>query len=411
MTNPQSATSPHVDSTSSNGGSSSSLAQPLARASELGRRVGTVHEPNWERSISTLLAAWVRRGMAPGAAAAIAQWDGRVWRCGIGSAGRYDPFGPDEVEHDTWYDLASITKSVTALAVARAVEEGLMTWDEPLSSILPNLSGTPGGHASLLHHLSHRAGLIAHCFVDERRDAGLTFIANGVRPQLAPAGQWGYEPIYSDLGYLLIGEALERATGAALDVWMNEQLGPVLGHRILSSRQLVEHGTGIERVAPTEVSPERGGLIRGQPHDENAWSWGETNTCGHAGLFGTAGGVLEFGKLLLDLVHGRSRALSSTSLSRLLEVRGDGTLRAGFDGKSLDGPSSVGSALGPRTFGHLGFTGTSYWCDPDTQTVVVLLTNRVCPTRTNAQIRLARPTLHEALARLARSVIGRPELR
>lgn len=386
MTNLQSATSPHVDASSSNGGSSS------------------LHEPAWERSISTLLASWVRRGVAPGATAAIAQWDGDVWRCGVGRAGKYDPFGPDEVTNDTWYDLASITKSVTALAVARAVERGLMAWDQPLSSYLPDLADTPGGSASLVHHLSHRAGLVAHRLIGERSDAGLAFTANSVRPQLARPGAWGHEPVYSDLGYLLVGEALEVATRCPLDVWVSEQWEPTWGRGILSSRQLVQHGVSIERIAPTESIAERGGLVRGHVHDENAWSWGETSTCGHAGLFGTASGVLELGKLVLDLVHGRSQWLSPTSLDRLLAVRADGSLRAGFDGKSLDGPSTVGSAFGPRTFGHLGFTGTSYWCDPDTQTVVVLLTNRVCPTRTNTRIRIARPALHDALARLARSV-------
>lgn len=400
MTNLQSATSPHVDSSSPNGGLPSSLPHP---SFALGRRAGSVYEARWERSISTLLTPWVRRGTAPGATAAIAQWDGDVWRCGVGHAGKYDPFGLDEVTNDTWYDLASITKSMTALAVTCAVEVGSMAWDQPLSRYLPAVADTPGGCASLLQHLSHRAGLVAHRLVGARCDAGLALMANSVRPRLAEPSEWGHEPLYSDLGYLLVGEALERTMARSLDVWLSEQLGPILGHGILSSRQLVQHGVAIEQIAPTEFSPERGGLIRGQVHDENAWSWGETSACGQAGLFGTANGVLELGKLLLDLVHHRSRALNPTSLARLLAVRPDGTLRAGFDGKTLDSPSSVGNALGPRTFGHLGFTGTSYWCDPDTQTVVVLLTNRVCPTRTNTQIRLARPALHDALARLARS--------
>jgi CubicO group peptidase (beta-lactamase class C family) len=108
-------------------------------------------------------------------------------------------------------------------------------------------------------------------------------------------------------------------------------------------------------------------------------------------LFGTIGAVLRFGAFVLEHLE---------DLEWLVRPREGGTLRAGFDGKSSEG-SSAGSVLGPRSFGHLGFTGTSLWIDPDARIAVALLTNRVCPTRDNVKIREARPRVHDALAQLA----------
>jgi CubicO group peptidase (beta-lactamase class C family) len=106
--------------------------------------------------------------------------------------------------------------------------------------------------------------------------------------------------------------------------------------------------------------------------------------------------VARFGALMLDQLGSRRRVLSPATAARLLDERQDGTLRAGFDGKAEVG-SSVGTRMGERTFGHLGFTGTSLWCDPEGGVVVALLTNRVSPTRENLRIRAARPTVHDAL--------------
>jgi CubicO group peptidase (beta-lactamase class C family) len=157
------------------------------------------------------------------------------------------------------------------------------------------------------------------------------------------------------------------------------------------------HSDFAERCLPTETVPFRNGVVRGVVHDENAWALSGHALSGHAGLFGTALGVAHFGRALLDVFHGRSEAwLDARSLTPLLKERAGGTLRAGFDGKSAD-QSSAGSRAGMRSFGHLGFTGTSLWCDPDADRALVLLTNRVCPTRNNPRIRAARPVVNDAL--------------
>ena len=117
---------------------------------------------------------------------------------------------------------------------------------------------------------------------------------------------------------------------------------------------------------------------------------------GHAGLFGTARGVAVFGRAMLDSISGRSNFLSPAALDTALRERPGGSFRLGWDTKAEEG-SSAGKRIGPRSFGHFGFTGTSIWCDPDTDVVIVLLTNRVHPSRANEKIKGFRPAFHDGV--------------
>jgi CubicO group peptidase (beta-lactamase class C family) len=305
------------------------------------------------------------------------------------------------------FDLASVTKPFAALAVARLVQRGRLGFDTPLGELLAEARGTPTGNASLLLLLSHRAGLQAHRTLFAPLLAGLPFeraaaiaeVVHGRRPECAdetPPG--GHPPVYSDLGYALVGLAIERLEGLPFDQVVAREVCTPLALEVGSSRLLRSRfGDFAERSMPTETVPFRNGELRGVVHDENAWALSGHAASGHAGLFGTARGVAQFGVALLDVLQGRSQAwLETRCLLPLLEPRPGGTLRAGFDGKSAD-QSSAGSLAGPRSFGHLGFTGTSLWCDPDADRVLVLLSNRVCPTRNNPRIRAARPVVNDAL--------------
>jgi CubicO group peptidase (beta-lactamase class C family) len=206
--------------------------------------------------------------------------------------------------------------------------------------------------------------------------------------------------VYSDLGFALVGLAVERLEGLPLDEIVEREVCTPLSLEVGSARLLLRRQIGFAaRCMATETVPFRGGEVRGVVHDENAWALSGHGLSGHAGLFGTASSLARFGSALLDARLDRSRAwLDAASLAPLLEERPGGTLRAGFDGKSAD-QSSAGALAGPRSFGHLGFTGTSLWCDPDAERVLVLLTNRVCPTRNNSSIRAARPAVNDALSR------------
>lgn len=263
-----------------------------------------------------------------------------------------------------FFDLASLTKPVLALAVLRS---GLDPKTK-IGTLVPEASALD---ATVEELLAHRAGLQAHTFLEPG-----TALASA-----AAATKADREPLYSDLGYILAGAALARFTKAPdAGKAMHDLVIAPLGLQIGTLRELdiEEH-----QCAPTEV--------RGRVHDENAWALTGLGGSGHAGLFGTVKGVADFVHWLL--VH-------RDELDWLVVPRPGGTLRAGFDGKSAEG-SSAGNVLGPKSFGHLGFTGTSFWIDPEQAIGVVLLTNRVFPTRANESIRQARPFAHDALARIA----------
>lgn len=344
----------------------------------------------------------VGEGVAPMAAAGFARRANGRWTEGTGGS------------TDVIFDLASVTKPVVAVAFAAS---GLDR-ETPLAKWVPETSGTHAGGLPVELLFAHRAGLAAHGKLwtpllespprPIDRTAALREAASMVRDDAREAP---FAPVYSDLGYALAGEALVRSIGGP-GVRTDEVLeavivGPLGLHGELGSARslcLLAPDTPV-LVAPTEVVPWRddsGAPLRGVVHDENAWALAPDGVQGHAGLFGNIHSVLRFGEAVLDALRGRTSPLSprGESLEWLVREREGGTLRAGFDGKSGEG-SSAGTILGPRTFGHLGFTGTSVWIDPDAEVVVALLTNRVCPTRDNVKIRAARPSAHDELARAA----------
>jgi len=353
-------------------------------------------------ALLTLAARVVAEGVAPVVAVGFASRRTGRWELSAGGA------------TEALFDLASVTKPMTALAAARS---GLPRETE-LGVLLEEARGTPCEHASLELLLAHRAGLEAHVPLYRElvhggtfdRDAALREALTARRAECpGPIPAAGFPPLYSDMGYLLVGEALRRHFrvadfGEVLARAVIEPLG--LARELGSVRALREAAPdACSRMIATEVVSWRGGLVDGEVHDENAFAWAGEGACGHAGAFGTAAGVLRFGCGALDAIARGEGPLAATgSLEWLVAPREGGALRAGFDGKSEGGTSSAGVRSGPRTFGHLGFTGTSLWIDPDADAVTVLLTNRVHPTRDNLAIRAARPWVHDALFALAAGV-------
>ncbi|MGH7285361.1 MAG: serine hydrolase domain-containing protein [Polyangiaceae bacterium] len=298
---------------------------------------------------------------------------------------------------ETIFDLASLTKPMTAVAVARSS----LSRHEKLGDVLPETKGTASDDATIELLLSHRAGLEPHVKLWLRENMQNTSIlreaADARRADAkGPYPEEGFAPVYSDLGYLLAGAALARRVnavdaGAAIDDLVVVPLG--LEKDLGTARDFEARGIDvIARSAPTEDAPWRGGMVQGRVHDENAWAITKEGGSGHAGMFGTIAGVLAFGLHVLE---------NANAYDWLVRARPGGSLRAGFDGKS-DAGSSAGTVCGPRTFGHLGFTGTSLWIDPESEIVVALLTNRVHPSRENTAIREARPEAHDALFRAAK---------
>jgi CubicO group peptidase (beta-lactamase class C family) len=337
----------------------------------------------------------VARGVAPAAASGWAKRrSDAVWVREVGGTAR------------VYFDLASVTKPMLAVAV---LVSGL-DLTTPLGALVAEARGTPSERVPLELFLAHRAGLEGHRALYEPATRGVKVDYAGALRDAASSRRAGcagapplegFPPEYSDMGYLLAGEALARHVrasdaGDAIRALVLEPLG--IAQQIGTARQLEADGVRIvERAAPTELAPWRGGLVMGRVHDENAWVLSGDGGSGHAGMFGTIDGVLTFATAVLDAHDGLPTPLGAKlDVARLTRERPGGTLRAGFDGKSVEG-SSAGERLGPRSFGHLGFTGTSVWIDPDAKIVVSLLTNRVSPTRENTAIRAARPEAHDAL--------------
>lgn len=300
-----------------------------------------------------------------------------------------------------FFDLASLTKPMLAIAVARS---GLSK-DVRIGELVEETRGCETADATLEQLLSHRAGLEAHVALYEPLLRGRAVVKEEALRRAARARRTGDASVYSDLGYILAGEALARHLGVRDAGEAIERLvvAPLSAEDALgTARALRSRTSDFEaRVVPTEVVAFRGGEVRGVVHDENAFALTGDGGSGHAGMFGTLEGLLAFACAADDAVERGAGPLASGDLRWLTAQRPNGSHRAGFDGKSGEG-SSAGTIAGPRTYGHLGFTGTSFWIDPDAAAVVALLTNRVYPSRENVAIRAERPRVHDALFRIAK---------
>lgn len=341
------------------------------------------------RAVGACLDRAIASRVTPGASLAVSWREGESWQHHREARGRLAWDAPAPVTPSTVYDLASLTKPFTAWAAARLADRGELDLHAPIADTLGFTARTPVGACTLDDLLSHRAGLAAWrpLYADTNpalAGAPATRAAMLQAVAAEPAGPTE-RAVYSDLGYILAGELLAARFGGLIAAL--EEAG-VLG--------TLRFGPDPRQAcAPTERCAWRGRVLRGEVHDENAFALG--GVAGHAGLFGSAVALCERGVAALD-----ARRDGDPVVAAMLRERAGGTHRLGWDSRSPQG-SSAGSRMGPRTFGHLGFTGTSLWCDPDADVVVALLTNRVHPTRDGDGIRALRPAVHDAV----REALGR----
>jgi len=317
----------------------------------------------------------------------------------------------------TIYDLASLTKPLaTATAVLCLIQDGRFSLDTMIQEILAELRGSAIGCARVSHLLSHRSGLPAWRPLYERiaeRDRlqpGLLGSEDAKQLALemirdealhAPPGATS---LYSDLGFILLGFLVERVAGRSLAAFCRERIYNRLGAEELffigaDGKQVGGAPGGPAdpcRIAATEQDPWRGRLLRAEVHDENAWTLG--GVAGHSGLFGTAAAVGALSGCWLNSYLGRESPLSAGLVRGFLEnpePRPGASWACGWDRPSP--PSASGTRFSPRSFGHLGFTGTSVWIDPLVELEVILLSNRVHPSRKNDAIRAFRPQIHDLI--------------
>ena len=352
------------------------------------------------------------------------------------------------------FDLASLTKLFTATAFIRLVEAGRVTLTTPVAEVLPEFAGrrpigpsedplasatispdpqfagqeVDAGTVTFWHLLTHTSGLAAWRSL-YREGAGSRGQGSGTRDQGSGIREWGtggplphlvpaalrarrisaiyrqygfaYPPgarvVYSDLGFILLGEAIAHLAGVPLEVYLRRAALEPMGLRTTTYNPL-GNGFAPEQIVPTELCAWRHRRCMGEVHDENSASLG--GVAGHAGLFSTAAEVAALGQLYLDGgVYNGGRLLAPETVAEMVRVQvgSDEDPRGlGWHQRSA-GYSSSGHGFSPRSFGHTGFTGTSLWVDPDRELVVALLTNRVYYGRDPQSIMDFRPCLHDTV--------------
>lgn len=315
--------------------------------------------------------------------------------------GLSDLFRHQPVAVDTFFDLASLTKPLaTALAMLDLIDGGTLSLTQPVGEILPPAAGGAVAEVTLHQLLDHTSGLAAwRPYFQElkklparKRRTRLVELLLKEPLTATPGSRF----CYSDLGYLLLGEIVVAVSGERLDHYLQKRLLAPMGIVDLRFTEVSQPlPFAAERVAATELCPWRGQLLKGRVHDDNAWILG--GVAGHAGLFGTAAAVGDLLANLLRAYHGTEVGPLSAAVLRRAWRRERGTPHGlGFDFPAVKN-SSAGSRFSFNTVGHLGFAGTSFWLDLPRHIAVVLLTNRVHPTRYHGAIQAFRPLLHDAV--------------
>lgn len=347
----------------------------------------------------------LREGVAarafPAAAAEVGSREQVIWRDAFGALSYEADAAPTTV--DTIFDLASLTKVIsTTTLVMRAVDDGLLRLEDRVSAWIPEWRGADRADVTIRDLLAHAAGLTGYLPYYRDLTGRAEFQAAIATSALEYAPRT--RAIYSDLGFILLGFILEDARNGALAGWP----GAVNPGALLASqfKRVASYVTEAPltfspprewraRTAPTEHDAWRGRILTGEVHDENAWALG--GAAGHAGLFGTAGAVGAFARAVLHTIHGTA-VLAEPGTMRTFIQRTDvpGSSRAlGWD--TMLPTSSCGTSMSPTSIGHTGFTGTSLWIDWERDLYIVLLTNRVHPTRENTRIQQIRPAFHDAV--------------
>jgi serine-type D-Ala-D-Ala carboxypeptidase len=375
--------------------------------------------------------AVLEQGVADGAFPAAVALVARHGRIALHAA-----YGAAPAGIATIFDLASLTKVVACLpAILLLLEDGRLSLDEPVAHFVPEFAAddqTARASVSLRHLLTHTSGLPAWLPLYADCADPEAAIARVCRPPLAAPP--GTRVVYSDLGFILLGEIVRRVSGQPLDRFTNERVFTSLG---MADTGYLPDPARHERIAPTEsgedyetataaaqgaAHPSRrhGGVIRGTVHDGNAY-YAMQGVSGHAGLFATAMDLARYAHLWLTGGLYDGQRLFSIATLTLARRNATGTLNeartlgwVAFDPDPLNrrarwlaaggdpplapgGPASAGELLAPGAFGHTGFTGTSLWIDPARQLAIVLLTNRVHPDAANPGIRRVRPRFHNAV--------------
>lgn len=323
---------------------------------------------------------------------------------------------PLPMTRHTVFDLSSLTKPIaTVTAIMLRVKERKISLDEPVSSVVTGFKGERKDAITFRHLLNHSSGLPAwkpyyRDLVDVKGGAsGFRDTAAMRRRRVwqridaeALVEEPGKKAMYSDLGFMLLGEAVERSSGLRLDEFCRSFVFAPMGLESTFFVDLCGGSAGrpqkVAEYAATEMCTWRQKVLCGEVHDDNAFAMG--GIAGHAGLFAPAQDIHRFMNFLAGCYHGRNPSFLPGNivrefLERETAIEGS-TYALGWD-TPTGGKSSSGQGFSPKTVGHLGFTGTSIWWDLERDIHVVLLTNRVHPSRDNDRIKEFRPLAHDVI--------------
>lgn len=314
--------------------------------------------------------------------------------------GHANLFSGRKMTQKTVFDLASLTKPLaTTLSAMTLIKQSRLALKDHLGSILPLFKNSDKEKIRIENLLYHNSGfpdyrpyykLVNKLEPGKRKDALRDLLIK--EPLIHPIDR---QVVYSDLGFMVLCWVIEEVAKIGLDRYVTENIYHPLGLKTLFFLPVNKMPPDAE-FAATERCPWRGILLEGVVHDDNAYSVGGIE--GHAGLFGTAGDVFDLLSELMAVYRGSvSTGVFDIDLTRrFLSLNKQNGRALGFDIPSSKG-SSCGRYFSKNTVGHLGFTGTSFWMDLDRAIVVILLTNRIHPSRDNNRIKDFRPKLHDAV--------------
>ncbi len=317
--------------------------------------------------------------------------------------GKANLFSGQLMTRETIFDLASLTKPLaTTLAIARMVDQQRIALDLPVVQWLPSLDGSDKERITVQQLLCHNSGLPAHrpfymllktLSPKIRKKAVLNMLRSV--PLYCPAGE---STRYSDLGFMLLCRLIETVAGGPMDLFLKKEVYDPMGLYDLFFVDLLNCEQPKFPFAATELCPLRNRLLVGEVHDDNAWFAGGID--GHAGLFGTGEAIFRLLRKLVDNLNGSTRRPSGIFSRQILTEIIQGGEREGwplgFDRPSAQG-SSAGQYFSTETVGHLGFTGVSFWLDLRRDFTIILLTNRVHPSRWNNGLVHFRPKIHDQI--------------
>ena len=337
-------------------------------------------------SIQHVLDRAERDSAFPGAIAVVGDRTHVIARYAVGHLDWAPSPAPDD---RTLWDLASLTKVIGLTSgIMQLVAQGRISLDAPVQRYLPAWVGQNKDRVTIRHLLTHTSGLPAFKPYDEitHDPDSLAKLMFATPLDTTP----GAKMVYSDIGAWTLGRTLETVTGQTLDAYLHDHVFVPAG---MDDTEYKPPASLIPRIAPTEIDPRRGGLVRGKVHDERAYYLGGVSA--HAGLFSDTHDLTRFAQMYLN-----GGAISGVQVlprdeifvftTRLVQDRALGWQKP-------DGANSAGHLMSAAAFGHTGFTGTSIWMDPPRNIFIILLSNRVNPTRANQKIGRVRVQLADAV--------------